>query len=133
MGTERAAEGRVLGVGGVFVRSDDPDALAAWYRQHLGFTVTAAGKPDPEGNWTWKQDAGLTVFSIFPATSDYFAADRQVMLNLRVEGLAALLARLEEAGITVSHREAMDGVGAFARIHDLDGNPLELWEPAGEG
>jgi glyoxylase I family protein len=24
----------------------------------------------------------------------------------------------------------MDGVGRFARIHDPEGNPLELWEPA---
>jgi predicted enzyme related to lactoylglutathione lyase len=47
-----------------------------------------------------------------------------------VEGLDALLARLEAAGIAISHREAMEGVGSFARIHDPDGNPLELWEPA---
>ncbi|WP_255209265.1 hypothetical protein [Microbacterium oleivorans] len=26
----------VLGIGGVFFRSRDPQARAAWYRQHLG-------------------------------------------------------------------------------------------------
>jgi len=122
-------EGTITGIGGVFVRSSNPEALASWYREHLGFVVTTAGNPDPEGNYVWLQQAGATVFSIFPADSDYFATERQIMLNLRVDGLAALLARLEGAGILVSHREAMEGVGQFARIHDADGNPLELWEP----
>ncbi len=123
-------QGRVTGIGGLFIRSADPERLAAWYHGHLGFTVTAAGQADPEGNWSWPQEAGDTVVSAFAADSDYFAADRQMMLNLRVEGLEPLLARLEAAGVAISHREAMEGVGAFARIHDCDGNPVELWEPA---
>ena len=100
--------GRVTGIGGYFLRADDPGALAAWYREHLGIVATKSGEPDPEGNWSWVQDAGDTVFAMFPKDSDYFAADRQVMLNLRVDGLDALLARLEAAGIAISHREAMD-------------------------
>lgn len=127
------AEGKVLGIGGLFVRSGDPAALAAWYRNHLGFAVTEAGQPDPDGNYVWLQEAGPTVFSFFPAGSEYFAADRQTMLNLRVEGLDALVARLEAAGIVTSHHEAMEGVGRFVRIHDPDGNPIELWEPAAAG
>ncbi len=122
-------EGRVLGIGGLFIRSADPARLAAWYRDHLGFAATASGEPTPEGEWVWMQDAGPTVFAAFKADSDYFAADRQTMLNLRVEGLDALLARLEAAGVAISHRETMEGVGAFARVHDCDGNPVELWEP----
>lgn len=39
-------------------------------------------------------------------------------------------AGLEKAGIKASHREAMQGVGTFARVHDCDGNPAEMWEPA---
>ena len=124
------AEGRVLGIGGVFLRSDDPARLAAWYRDHLGFVATEAGSPDPDGRWTWWQEAGDTVFAAFPATSDYWQAERQVMLNLRVAGLDALLERLIAAGIEVSHREEMDEIGRFARIADCDGNPIELWEPA---
>lgn len=123
------SEGKVLGIGGLFIRSPDPERLAAWYRETLGFTVTTAGNPDPQGNWTWVQEGGHTVVSIFPADSDYFASERQVMLNLRVSGLDALVARLEGEGIAISHREAMEGVGSFARIHDSDGNPVELWEP----
>lgn len=122
-------EGKVLGIGGLFIRSADPAALAAWYRDHLDIAATESGQPTPDGEWVWMQQAGPTVFAAFKDDSDYFAADRQVMLNLRVEGLDALLARLEGAGVEISHREAMEGVGTFARVHDCDGNPVELWEP----
>ena len=124
------SDGKVLGIGGVFLRSGNPAQLAAWYRDQLGFNATESGQPTPDGEWTWMQDAGHTVFAAFAQDSDYFAADRQVMLNLRVSGLEPLVARLDAAGIAVSHREEMDGVGRFARIHDCDGNPVELWEPA---
>ncbi|MGB3167418.1 MAG: VOC family protein [Alteraurantiacibacter sp.] len=123
-------DGKVLGIGGVFLRSNDPTRLAAWYRDHLGIAATESGQPTPDGEWVWMQQAGPTVFAGFRADSDYWLAERQVMLNLRVEGLEALLAHLAEAGIEHTHREDMDGVGSFARIADCDGNPLELWEPA---
>ncbi|MGB3795618.1 MAG: VOC family protein [Alteraurantiacibacter sp.] len=123
-------KGKVLGIGGFFIRSPDPASLAAWYRDHLGIAATQSGQPTPEGEWVWMQDAGPTVFASFDAETDYWPPGKQVMLNLRVEGLEALLSRLEESGITASHREEMDGVGSFARIRDPDGNPLELWEPA---
>lgn len=122
-------EGKVLGIGGMFVRSSDPERLAAWYRDHLGIAATQSGQPTPDGEWVWMQDAGPTVFAAFQDSSDYWQADRQVMLNLRVEGLDALVARLAADGIEASHREEMEGVGRFARIQDCDGNPLELWEP----
>ncbi|MXO58185.1 VOC family protein [Altererythrobacter salegens] len=124
--------GRVTGIGGFFLRAQDPGALAAWYRENLGIVATKSGEPDPDGNWSWAQEAGDTAFAMFAKDSDYFPADRQFMLNLRVEDLDALLDRLEAAGAVVSHREAMEGVGSFARIHDPEGNPLELWEPPAE-
>ncbi|GGC31521.1 glyoxalase [Novosphingobium marinum] len=128
---EGNGEGRVLGIGGIFLRTDDPGGMAAWYRDNLGIVVTAAGQPDPEGNWTWRQDAGDTVFSMFERKTDYFPADRQVMLNLRVSGLDALVARLSAAGIGAERRDEWDhpDIGRFARIHDPEGNPIELWEP----
>lgn len=130
MGKEAVMDkGRVLGIGGVFLRSGDPARLAAWYRQHLGIAATQSGQPTPQGEWTWAQQGGDTVFAAFEAGSDYWQADRQVMLNFRVEGLEDLLARLEGNGISASHREDMEGLGSFARIEDCDGNPIELWEP----
>ena len=35
--------GKVVGIGGVFVKSEDPKALAAWYAEHLGMSVESWG------------------------------------------------------------------------------------------
>ena len=112
---------RVTGIGGLFFRARDPDALTAWYDTHL------LHRSNP---YEWAQDAGPTVFSPFKIDTDYFPADRQHMLNLRVEGLVDLIASLTAAGIAVETRPDWDGAyGKFARIHDPEGNPIELWEP----
>jgi predicted enzyme related to lactoylglutathione lyase len=73
------------------------------------------------------------VFQPFRQDSDYFAADKAFMLNLRVRGIEGFIEALEARGITVEQREEWNTpeVGRFARIHDPDGNPIELWEPAG--
>lgn len=117
----------VTGIGGVFFRASDPAALAAWYREHLGI--------DAGGDRIWNQAAGPTVFAPFAKDSDYFAADKQVMLNLRVERLEEMLASLRSAGVEVETRAEWEdtGYGRFARIHDPDGNPIELWEPPAAG
>ena len=115
----------VTGIGGFFFRSDDPSGLAEWYLKHLGVGA-------PEGAFTWDQQAGPTVFAPFKADTDYFAADRRWMLNLRVDDLDGMIGALGAAGIAVETRAEWDSpeVGRFARIHDPEGNPIELWEPA---
>ena len=114
---------RTTGIGGVFFRARDPEGLAAWYAEHLGVQPSAGGAP-------WMQEAGYTVFAPFPAETDYFPADRAFMLNFRVDDLDGLLARLRAAGIAAETRAEWDGPhGRFARIHDPEGNPVELWEP----
>ena len=121
----------VQGIGGLFFRADDPDGLAAWYRRRLGvgagFTASDGDEPDP---WSWRTAAGPVVFAPFPRDSDYFPADRQFMLNLRVTGLDALLDNLRAHGVAVEIRAEWDSpeTGRFARIHDPEGNPVELWE-----
>lgn len=116
----------IQGIGGLFFRSSDPDARAAWYREHLGI--------DAGHDAIWQQEAGMTVFAPFPADSDYFGADQQFMLNLRVDDLDALVERLEAAGVAVERRPEWDTeYGRFVRIHDPEGLPIELWEPPGHG
>lgn len=119
---------KVTGIGGFFFRAEDSKALAAWYRDMLGITLVPEGPDDAP----WIQEAGPTVFAPFSADTDYFGRDDQAfMLNFRVNDLDAMLAQLREAEIETSHEEEMKGVGRFARIHDPEGNPIELWEPAG--
>lgn len=57
---------RVLGIGGVFVRSADPAGLHAWYRDCLGV--------DPDGPEPWHSEAGPTVLAGFEAETDYFGS-----------------------------------------------------------
>lgn len=118
---------KVQGIGGFFFRAQDPAALTKWYRDHLGIDPA----PTDMEMTPWTTDAGVTVFAAFGADSDYFAADKTFMLNFRVTDLEAMVAQLRAAGIEVSHETEMAGVGRFARIHDPEGNPIELWEPSG--
>jgi predicted enzyme related to lactoylglutathione lyase len=71
------------------------------------------------------------VFTPFPEESDYFPAQKQAMINLRVRDLTGLIAQLRDSGIEVITKAEWDkmGAGSFARIYDLEGNPVELWEP----
>jgi predicted enzyme related to lactoylglutathione lyase len=123
----------VVGLGGYFFRAKDPAALKAWYREHLGvgggMGVDASGQSN---EWLWFTQGGPMVFEPFKADTDYFPADRTAMVNLRVEGLDALLASLRAAGVEVITKPEWDSpeVGRFARVHDPEGNPIELWEPA---
>ena len=122
----------VLGIGGLFFRAQDPDASNAWYREHLGIGAGCAAHDTGDiDEWTWKTQAGPVVFAPFKADTDYFAADKQYMLNLRVADLDGMLPALMAAGIAVETRPEWNdpSVGKFARIHDPEGNAIELWEP----
>ena len=131
MDSQHAEGGKVLGIGGLFFRARDPEALTAWYREKLGVGAGCSGAGEPGGEWTWNAAGGETVFAPFAHDTDYFAADKAFMLNLRVSGLDALVARLEADGITAERRAEWDdpATGRFARIHDPEGNAIELWEP----
>jgi predicted enzyme related to lactoylglutathione lyase len=122
----------VLGMGGLFFRAKDPDALNAWYREHLGVGAgCAAEDTGPPDEWAWKVQGGPMVFAPFKQTTDYFAADKAFMINLRVRDLEGMLEQLNAAGIAIETRAEWDApeVGRFARIHDPEGNAIELWEP----
>ena len=102
--TGSGADGKVVGIGGIFLRSDDPPKLSAWYREHLGIVATNAGEPGADGQWSWQQDAGETVTAFFPRDNAYFPVDRAVMINFRVAGLEALCARTTVLAARLSHR-----------------------------
>ncbi|MGA2953361.1 MAG: VOC family protein [Caulobacteraceae bacterium] len=116
----------VNGIGGVFFRAKDPDALRQWYLTHLG--VGGVGY-DP-----WEQAAGPTLFMPFAADTSYWSADKQWMINYRVADLDSLLSKLRAAGIDVKTDPAWDSpeTGRFGRLEDPEGNAVELWEPPAE-
>jgi glyoxylase I family protein len=121
---------RVLGIGGLFFRARDPKALAEWYRIHLGVGLVPAGAE----NSGWHTEAGPTAFQPFSLTSKYFGDTNQMwMVNFRVRSLDKMAAQLRSAGIEVTVDPQTYPYGRFARIHDPEQNPIELWEPAEHG
>ncbi|MGA3260665.1 MAG: VOC family protein [Bryobacteraceae bacterium] len=119
---------RVTGIGGLFFRARDPAALAQWYRDHLGVTMVPSNYEEPP----WQQQAGPTAFAPFPETTDYFGdSGKAWMVNFRVASLDAMMAQLRAAGIAVELDAQIYPNGRFARLYDPEGNPIELWEPAG--
>ena len=122
----------VIGMGGYFFRAQDPQNLKAWYREHLGVGGGCGTDADGQSNeWVWFHEGGPMVFEPFKESSDYFPAEKQAMVNLRVTDLDGLLERLRGAGIEVLTKAEWDvpEIGRFARVHDPEGNPIELWEP----
>jgi glyoxylase I family protein len=118
---------KVTGIGGFFFRAKDPKALALWYQQHLGIVTI----PTSDGETAWQQEAGATAFAPFPETSKYFGDAQKVwMLNFRVRDLDKMAAQLQAAGIAVKIDPQSYPNGRFARLHDPEGNPIELWQPA---
>jgi glyoxylase I family protein len=117
---------KVTGIGGFFFRAKDPKALALWYQQHLGILTV----PTSDGETSWQQEAGATAFTPFPETSKYFGDDSKVwMLNFRVRDLDKMAAQLQAAGIAVKIDPEAYPYGRFGRLHDPEGNPIELWQP----
>ncbi|TDU84432.1 putative enzyme related to lactoylglutathione lyase [Kribbella voronezhensis] len=115
---------RVQGIGGYFLRSADPAALSAWYRDCLGL--------DTDENGLWQQPSGPTVFATFESDTEYFGSrTQQTMLNFRVRDLDAMLAQLRAKGADLADApQDLEGVGRFAWVTDPEGNRIELWQPA---
>ena len=118
---------KVIGIGGFFFRSTNPDTLAVWYERHLG--VRKAGKQYEDGSW-W-QDEGPTVFAAESQDAQVGGPGHSWRINFRVGDLDAMVAQLRAAGISVEVDATIYPNGRFAHLRDPDGNSIELWEPAG--
>ena len=122
---------RVIGLGGPFIKVNDPKALAAWYEKHLGISFNGSVYAVlPFVNEDGSKMTGYNLLSFFKTDSDYFApSDKQVMVNFIVKDLFALLDVLKEEGITIVGEPMDEEYGKFGWILDPEGNKIELWEP----
>jgi predicted enzyme related to lactoylglutathione lyase len=122
---------RVTGIGGIFMKANDPKALCAWYQKHLGIDVqdwggTAFTWTDSAGNPT----KGTTVWSVGSAEGKQFAPSKSTfMVNYRVEDLGGLLKALREEGCDVLDKTDDSEFGKFGWVMDPEGNKVELWQP----
>jgi predicted enzyme related to lactoylglutathione lyase len=120
--------GHVTGIGGIFVKSKDPKALAVWYRDVLGVEVETWGgallRYDAPGH------PPVAVWNAFAADTNYMApSTREFMIDLAVDDLDALVAKLKSKGVAILKRDDSDPSGRFAWIVDPDGTKIELWQP----
>jgi len=119
--------GHVTGIGGVFVKSKNPQALSAWYHDMLGI------KLESWGGAVLRYDAPLhpekAAWMALPSDSHYTApSSREFMLDFAVDDLDAIAARLAAHGVKILKRDDSDPSGRFAWIIDPDGTKIELWQ-----
>jgi predicted enzyme related to lactoylglutathione lyase len=116
---------RVLGIGGLFVKSKNPDGLRAWYREMLGVTIESWGGAMLQG-----ETGTYATWSPFAQESKYFEpSTKEFMVNFRVDDADALAAELKAKGVEVLDRRDQSEFGVFQYVVDPDGTLLELWQP----
>ena len=64
--------GRILGIGGVFFKSANRDQMREWYSKHLGLADKGGGVMLPWREHDDPQKEHVTVWTVFPASSNYF-------------------------------------------------------------
>jgi len=120
---------RVDGIGGFFFRAKDPKALARWYEENLGILPV----PTSYGLPAWRTEAGTTVVAPFPKDTSHFGdPNQQWMINFRVRNLDKMAAQLRGNGIAVEVDPELYPNGRFAQLKDVEGNPIQLWQPGGK-
>jgi predicted enzyme related to lactoylglutathione lyase len=121
---------KVLGVGGLFFKARDPEALKQWYKSVLGVeSMEWGGTWFPADVFAAQPGAG-TVLNAMKADTDYLApSTHDFMFNLVVDDLDAILARCKENGVEPVKLFPEEVNGRFAHILDPDGRKIELWEP----
>lgn len=116
---------RVLGIGGVFFKAEDPKAVNDWYARVLGFEI-----PEWGGSMWPPPSRGYSVWSPFKAATNYFdPSAAPFMVNFVVDDLDGMVARIEAAGEALVGRDDKDPSGKFAWLMDPVGVKIELWEP----
>ena len=120
---------KIIGLGGLFFKSVDPQATNDWYARVLGIKVEPWGvvfTPDAAA----AHPGAATVFAPFKADTDYFApSDKEFMFNLMVDELDGILKRCAEHNVTPVGDVLDEANGRFAHIMDPEGRKIELWEP----
>ena len=123
--------GRVIGIGGVFIKSPNHESLRSWYQDNLGLRNV----PGQGVTLRWRShenpdEEHFTVWSAFASASKYFdPSTSSFMINYVVDDLEALLGKLQKQGVKIDPKREEYDYGRFAWVYDPDGNKIELWEP----
>lgn len=124
--------GRIDGVGGIFIRAENPRVLARFYREALG--VPLDFEHDDGFYGEIETATGPLRIAIVGRDPDGSALQpSRVALTFHVGGdFDAFVERLEHVGVDLDSM-IEDETGRCAYFHDLEGNPLAVWtEPVSE-
>ncbi len=123
-------EPKVIGVGGIFFFSENPEKTKEWYHENLGLSTNQWGTTFESRNLDKPEHIESLQWSPFQKNSDYFKpSQKEFMINYRVQNLEGLLKKLKENDVTILDEVATYEYGKFVHIMDAEGNKIELWEP----
>lgn len=129
----KSKKGRVIGIGGIFFKSDSPQEDKAWYKKHLGVKTDQWGAPFVSRKYSNSKQASFLQWSPFEADTKYFLpSELPFMINYRVENMEELVQELKEDGVTICDEIVTYDYGKFVHIMDGKGRKVELWEPVDE-
>lgn len=121
---------KVTGIGGIFFKAKDSNAINEWYKTHLGLET---GPYWTSFEWLHADDStkkGITQWNSFAEDTKYFEpSTKEFMINYRVDNLQALVEELKKENVTIVDEIETYDYGKFVHILDLEGNKIELWEP----
>ena len=124
-------EPKVVGVGGVFFKSENPEETKKWYEEYLGFPTDQHGTMFKSRDIDNPDLITYLQCSPFDKKTDYFdPSKKDFMINYRVQNIEEFVKILKEKGITILDEITEYGeIGKFVHILEPEGNKIELWEP----
>lgn len=103
--------GIVSNIGGLFIRSANPERLNQWYESTLKL-----------------DNSGPVVRAFGLAPGEQPPRNRNFIVTFGVVDFDAVILGLKSEGVPVEIFTGECATGRCARLHDPDGNPIELWE-----
>ncbi len=121
---------KVTGLGGVFFKCDNPQAMNEWYAKNLGLPTTEYGATFEWLKTDHPSKKGTTAWCTFPQDTPYFnPSAKPFMINYRVENIVSLVEELKKDKVTIVDEIVEYEYGKFVHVLDPEGNIIELWEP----
>lgn len=122
-----------LHIGGVFLYSENPQALSDWYRQLFRLPVTEGADGElchilPYNETDAPGQMRYVVWAIMRSKDALPPAQpKRLMVNYRVNNLEAFVQHAHTLGLTPDAIETHPQ-GYFTWLTDPDGNRLEIWQ-----
>jgi glyoxylase I family protein len=113
----------IKGIGGIFWRTNNLDAMKKWYKKVLKLEME-----DWNGTMIKPQSETETIFSFFTEEDAYFPVEQQVMVNFQVHNLNETIEHLNQIGVPIAKEKEVSEFGKFIWIKDPEGRLIELWE-----